>query len=161
MLLPLPVGDGYDYRVPEGMALEEGSFVEVPLGKRQMLGVVWRLGGDSAVPEARLKDITGVLDVPPMPEALRGFVSWVASYTLAAPGAVLRMAMSVPAALEPPRPVTAYEAAPGFDAEALRPTPARRRVLAFLAGLPPLPAAEIARQAGVSAGVVKGLAEAG
>jgi len=34
-------------------------------------------------------------------------------------------------------------------------------VLAFLADTPPLPAAEIARQAGVSAGVVKGLAEAG
>ena len=159
--VPLPVGEGYDYRVPAGMDLHEGDIVEVPLGKRHMVGVVWRLGGSGDVPEARLKDVAAKLDAPPLPEGLRRFVSWVASYTLAPPGAVLRMAMSVPAALEPPKPVVAYECAPDFDVEALRPTPARRRVLAFLAETPPLPAAEIARQAGVSAGVVKGLAEAG
>ena len=39
-----------------------------------------------------------------MTESLRRFVDWVAAYTLAPPGAVLRMAMSAPAALEPPPP---------------------------------------------------------
>ncbi|KZD08405.1 primosomal protein N' [Oceanibaculum pacificum] len=160
-MLPLPIGEGYDYRVPEGLDLAEGDFVIVPLGRRQMLGVVWALGGSGDIAEARLKDVVGRLDAPPMSTVLRRFVSWVAAYTLAAPGQVLRMAMSVPAALEPAKPVVAYRLAEGFDIEGLRPSAARRRVLTLLRDLPPLPAGDIAREAGVSSGVVKGLAEAG
>src|SRR5690606_32836642 len=44
---------------------------------------------------------------------------------------------------------------------ALRLTPARRRVLETLGDGPPRPAAELARQAGVGTGVVRGLVEAG
>ncbi|WP_370690791.1 primosomal protein N', partial [Falsiroseomonas sp.] len=161
VLLPLPVGEGYDYRVPADLVLEEGDFVTVPLGRRSVIGVVWGLGGSSDIAETRLKDVIARLDAPPMTPVLRRFVAWVAAYTLTAPGQVLRMAMSVPAALEPPAPAIAYRLAEGFDVEALRPTPARRRVLALLQDMPPLSAGDIAREAGVSSGVVKGLAEAG
>ncbi|MEM9286237.1 MAG: hypothetical protein AAGA39_10155, partial [Pseudomonadota bacterium] len=41
VLLPMPVGDGYDYEVPDGMGVEPGDIVTVPLGPRQMTGVIW------------------------------------------------------------------------------------------------------------------------
>src|SRR5690606_7258799 len=110
VLLPLPLGGAYDYRAPDGLELAPGGFVEVPLGPRRLFGVVWdgRLGADRPVPAAKLKAVGRRLDAPPMRPGMRRLVEWVANYTLSAPGAVLRMAMSVPAALEPPRETVAF-----------------------------------------------------
>jgi len=144
--------------VPAGLSLSPGDFVAVPFGPRRAIGVVWgEAAGD--VNEAKLKDISGKLDCPPLPEVSRLFIDWVARYTVSAPGAVLKMAMSVPDALMPPKPVTAYALNPSPDD--FKMTPARQRVLAVLTGGPPRPAAELAREAGVGPGVVKGLAKAG
>ncbi len=88
----------------------------------------------------------------------------MANYTLAPPGAVLRMAMSVHDALLPPRSVTAFalseagRAALAGGGDSL--TPPRRRVLEVLADGPPLPAADLARQAACGAGVVRAMAAA-
>ena len=41
VLLPLALDGPYSYRVPEGLGVEPGSYVIVPLGPRQMIGVVW------------------------------------------------------------------------------------------------------------------------
>ncbi|WP_445679829.1 primosomal protein N' [Radicibacter daui] len=160
VLLPLPLAGPYHYSVPEGLDLAPGDIVEVPLGQRRLIGVVWSLGGEP--PQGtKLKSVLGLMPVPPMGEVLRRFVDWVAAYTLSAPGAVLRMALSVPAALEEPKTVTAYLPVEGMDFESLpRLTPARARVLRTLEGMPPLTPAEIAREAGVSAGVVRGLIDA-
>ena len=106
MLLPLPLAGAYDYAVPEGLAVRPGSFVAAPLGPRLVAGVVWG-PGSAEVDPARLKPIARVLDAPPLGDELRRLVDWVAGYTLSPPGAVLRMAMSVAAALEPPRPTAA------------------------------------------------------
>ncbi len=160
VLLPLPLAEAYDYRVPDGLAVAPGDFVAVPLGRRTVAGVIWgpARGGVEA---ARLRDIESILPVPPMSACMRRFVSWVAAYTLSPPGAVLRMAMSVPGALQPPRTETVYGlAAASPDPASLKLTVARRRVLEILqAG--PLSLAELARQAGVGTSVVKGLVEAG
>jgi primosomal protein N' (replication factor Y) len=56
-----------------------GSFVVVPLGRRQAIGVVWDGTPDPNLPESRLRDVEQVLDVPPMTETLRRFVAWVAA----------------------------------------------------------------------------------
>ena len=157
VLLPLPLTAPYDYRCPAEVEIPRGAFVRVPLGAREAIGVVWgEARGD--VPDSRLKEIAAVLDVPPMPEVQRRFVEWVADYTLSPSGAVLRMAMSVPDALVPPRPLTAWRLA--GDPSGLRLTRARRRVLEVLAEGPPLTAAELAREAAVSPSVVKGLTDA-
>ncbi|MCS6931510.1 MAG: primosomal protein N', partial [Acetobacteraceae bacterium] len=102
VLLPLPLADAYDYALPEGMAAPPGAFVKVPLGSRELVGVVW--DGEATLPLHRLRPVSDVLDVPQMPEAVRRFVDWVAAYTISPPGAVLRMAMSVPSALDPAPP---------------------------------------------------------
>lgn len=157
VLLPLPLAGAYDYRVPDEMAVAEGDFVSVPLGARQARGVVWGAGAGD-IDEARLKDITARLDSPPLPAVSCRFVEWVAAYTLSSLGPVLKMAMSVPAALDPPKPITAFTRNP--DAPAFRLTPARERVLAVAEG-PPRTATDLAREAAVGASVVRGLVDAG
>ena len=158
VLLPLSLGTTYDYRVPDGLSLNVGDVVRVPLGPRVISGVVWGAGED-AIEDKRLKDVVARHDCPPFPDVSRRFVTWVARYTMHMPGAVLKMALSVPDALEPPNPITAYSA--GDVPDGLRMTPARRRVLDAAANGPPRIAAELSRKAGVSSGVVKGLANAG
>jgi primosomal protein N' (replication factor Y) (superfamily II helicase) len=165
VLLPLPLEGAYDYEAPPDAAVAPGDFVAVPLGKRTLAGVVWGEAKGDVAPK-KLKRIAERLPAPPMPAELRRFIDWVASYTLSPPGAVLRMAMSVPDALLPSRGVTAFAlAAAGREAlhsggDSAR-APARARVLALLADGPPLSAAELARQAACGAGVVRALAKRG
>src|SRR3954452_21575356 len=104
VLIPLALFTAYDYALPQGTdggstpAL--GAFVSVPLGRRSVTGVVWG-GGDARIDPAKLKQIEAALPVPALPEISRRFIEWVASYNMAPLGSVLRMAMSVPDALEP------------------------------------------------------------
>ncbi|HEY4250956.1 MAG TPA: primosomal protein N' [Roseomonas sp.] len=159
VLLPLPLADAYDYRVPAGLQAAPGDIVLVPLGKREELGVVWDGDADPGLPERKLRDIAGRLDVPPMTASLRRFVDWVAQYTLSSPGAVLRMALSSPSALEA-QPLQAGWTL-SEPPEGARLTEARRRVLALLAPGAVMAGTALAEAAGVSAGVVRGLADAG
>jgi primosomal protein N' (replication factor Y) len=167
VLLPLPLPQALDYLVPEGATPPEpGTFVRVPLGGRNLAGVVWEGAGDE-LPSERLKRILEILPAPALRPELRRFVERVAAYTMAPPGAVLRMAMSVPDALQPPRPQRLCAASPAGIAalaggQTGRPlSPARRRVLERLREGPPIMAAELARLAGCSAGVVRDLLAAG
>jgi len=166
VLLPLPLEGAYDYRVPDGMALEPGDFVSVPLGSREIIGVVWDRPPSSEVEPKKLKLVGNRLEAPPLPQELRRFVEWVAQYTLTPPGAVLRMAMSVTEALEPTRHAFGWAIrAAGRTALAGAPpgelSPARRRVLAAAADALPLPAKELARLAGCGVGVVQALERLG
>ena len=166
VLLPLPLSGAYDYKVPPEIPVRPGDFVLVPLGRRQDIGVVWDRpeGATDDIAEARLKPIQHRFDLPPLPAVVRRFVDWVAAYTLNPAGVVLRMAMSVSAVFEaPPRPVVAYRLAEGVDLDkpAAKLTPQRRRVLDLAAAGPAMTANDLAREAGVGTGVVRGLVEAG
>ncbi len=160
VLLPLPLGQAYDYRAPAGAAVPLGSFVQVPLGRRQTIGVVWDGAPDPTLPDSRLRDVEHVLDAPPMTATLRRFVDWVAAYTLSPPGAVLRMAMSAPSALEPRAPQAGWRRAANPHGAA-RITPPRRRVLDFLADGAARAGGEIAEAAGVASAILRGMADAG
>ncbi|CAA7619361.1 primosomal protein N' [Magnetospirillum sp. SS-4] len=157
VLLPLPLAGAYDYRVGDE-ALGPGDIVMVPLGRREAIGVVWGRGGGD-VAESRLRPVIRKLEAPPLPAASRALVDWVAGYTLAPAGAVLKMCVSVPSALEPARGQAMLRrcaAPPPF-----KETAARRRVLETAARLPPMAAADLAREAGTGPAVIKGLLEAG
>ncbi len=164
VLIPLPLGDPYDYLPPVGEDVPPGAVVRVPLGSRDVIGVVWEEpegrspAEENAVPRERLRRISEVLPVEPLPATLRKFIDWVAGYTISAPGSVLRMALSTPEAFAPPPRETLYTLGAGRPQ---RMTPARQRVLDVAADQVPRRASELAEQAAVSAGVVKGLAEAG
>ena len=166
VLLPLPLGSTYDYRVPAGLEVEPGACVSVPLGQREVVGVVWDGVGDpETVANKRLRPILHRFDVPPLPEVHRRFIDWVAAYSMAEPGVLLRTALAGGRGLAPPRPITALRLREGEEAEearaALRMTPARRRVLAELAEGPARPARDLAHAAGVSSAVLRGLQDAG
>ena len=158
VLLPLPLEGAYDYRLPPELVAGPGCFVEVPLGGRVSLGVIWDdAPGPEQVAESRLRAVIAVKPAPPMPAPLRRLVDWVAAYTLSPPGAVLRMAMSAPAALEAPAAASGWRRVTGAQA---RLTPDRQKALDAL-GHATLPGTEIARLAGISMGVVRGLASVG
>src|ERR1700757_910366 len=95
VLLPYPFPGPFDYRVPPGLDPQPGDVVLVPLNRREEVGVVWDCAADEGVPDHKLKPIAGVIDTPPMRPALRQFIDWVASYTLAPPGEVMAMALRV------------------------------------------------------------------
>ena len=80
VLVPMPAPKPYSYSVPEGMAVEPGSVVQVPLGPRQVIGVVWDSGEDGVDPK-KLRPITHVFDCPPLNKERRDFIDWVAAYT--------------------------------------------------------------------------------
>jgi primosomal protein N' (replication factor Y) len=155
VLLPQPLPEPFDYELPEGMTAPPGSFVVVPLGPREMIGVVW---AERDVPSNRkLKSvIEAIAPAPPLPLAMRAFIERAAKYVCAPAGNLLAMAMRSREALEAP-PVETLVVATGETPE--RMTPARQKVLAEAGA--PLAQAELARAAGVSSGVVKGLIDSG
>jgi len=147
----------YSYRVPAGMQVSRGSIVSVPLGPRLVLGVVWGSPKDM-VAHNRLRDIAMAHDVPPLSEELLKLVDWVARYTLAAPGQVLRAVLRSSEALDPAKPVIAFRRT-GLEPDKL--TPARLRVLDVLMDDMAWPKPALLGAAGVSASVLEGLERAG
>jgi primosomal protein N' (replication factor Y) len=148
-----------DYRVPEGMAAGPGSIVVAPLGPRQLLGVAWepeRLPTNE-VPDARLRPLSGVVDVPPIAPALRRLCEWTADYYLAPLASVLRMVMPSSAALEGSRQLIEYRTT-GLMPDRL--TPQREKALTSLEGRQGT-IRELAHHSGVSDAVLRGLVNAG
>lgn len=158
VLLPLPVDGAYDYRVPEDLTLTAGDVVEVPLGRRFEMGVIWGPGQGDVEP-GKLKDVVHRLDLPPLPEASRRFIDWTADYTLQNKGVILRMTLRSAKGLKP-RPPSVILSKTKITPEGLRLTDARQKVLAVLDAGEAKGVAALAKQAGVSASVVNGLIEA-
>ena len=155
VLVPVALDTAYSYRVPRDCAVVAGSVVEVPLGPRRVLGVVWDdRGPPLKVGDNRLREIVRTFDVPPIAEPLRRFVDRLARYYLMPRGMVLRMVLRAPEALEPEAPIRGVRRA-GPPPERL--TDARRRVLATLEDDFAWSRTGLAASAGVSASVVDGL----
>lgn len=161
VLLPLPVESAYDYKVPEGAELASGDIVEVPLGRRFEVGVVWGPGQHQVRPE-KLREVVHKLDVPPVPDVSRRFIDWVSAYTLQSPGALLRIAINPARRWVPPQPVTAI-AASGVSllAAGVKTTPAREKVMTAVGQATFPTATALAHKAGVSSGVIRQLIDAG
>ena len=159
VLVPLPVPGAYSYAVPDGMHVEPGSVVQVPVGPRQHIGVVWDGENDDKLDPKKLRPITLAFDCPPLSKDMRDFVDWVSAYTLSPPGLVARMAIRAPAALDPEPMVEALRYLGG---QPERLTPARTRVLG-LAGEQEVPwtRSGLAHAAGVSMSVIDGLTAQG
>jgi primosomal protein N' (replication factor Y) len=151
VLIPVAVDQAYTYRIEDGLDLKPGDFVEVPLGPRRTIGVVWSLGH---APLAKLKPVGGRADVPALSDNLRAFIDWVARWTLSPRGMVLRMCMRAPFAAEPTAPrvgVRYVRPASG------KPTPARSRVLAAAESGPVLGKTALAAAAACTVAVVNAL----
>ncbi len=158
VLVPMPAPVPYSYAVPEGMAAEPGSIVQVPLGPRQVIGVVWDGLEEGEVDPRKLRPIDKVFDCPPIDKDMRSFLDWVAGYTLSPPGLVARMALRAPAALDPDPMVEGLRFS-GTVPE--RMTSARRKVLDLAGDGLSWTKSGLAHASGVSASVIDGLAAQG
>ncbi len=157
VLLPLALAGAYSYVIPDGMTLAPGDYVEVPLGPRSRLGVVWAVKAEA--PEGtRLKPVSARFDFTPLSALHRRFIDWLASYYLEPPGMVLRMVLRCPGLFAERQGTLAYRAT-GTTPRRL--TPQRQRVLAVAAEGFALRAGELAEQAGVSTAVIKALVAEG
>ena len=59
VLMPLPLPEAFDYEVPEGMALVPGDHVAVPLGPREVAGIVLIAGVGRPAPDLIAEQISG------------------------------------------------------------------------------------------------------
>ncbi|MEL7107227.1 MAG: primosomal protein N' [Pseudomonadota bacterium] len=153
-----PLGRPLDYKAPEGGCLT-GAFVEVPLGPRKVLGVVWGPGaGDYDY--AKVRSVIRVLDAVAMRDEMKTFLLRAADYTLTSMPAMLRLATRSPGLGDPPSMRKVYRLGQG---EPSRMTDARTRVLDTLRDMGGLSFTlrELAETAGVTTSVVKGLVKTG
>ena len=153
VLVPMPAERPYSYAVPQGMSVVPGSIVRVPLGPREVAGIVWDTPTDRVEPK-KLRAISACFDCPPIGEPTRRFVDWVAAYTLSAPGMVARMLLRAPAAFDP-EPMLAGLRWTGAEPDRL--TTARSRILELARDGMAWTRSGLAHAAGVSLTVVDGL----
>jgi primosomal protein N' (replication factor Y) (superfamily II helicase) len=155
VLLPYAVEKPYTYA--SDRELSPGTIVVVPLGTRLVIGAVWHDVPDD-VATAKIREIERIYDTPPLPPTLLKFVDWVADYTLAPRGMILRMVLRSEGALEPEKPMVGVRlSGPPPD----RMTGARKRVLEAAADGLAWSKSGLAGAAGVSTGVVDGLLAGG
>ena len=157
VLLPIPTGKPYSYGVPDGMSVAPGDIVQVPLGPRQVPGIVWD-SGELAIDRKRLRDIAARFDCPPLSADMREFIEWVAAYTLSPTGMVARMVLRTPGAFDPPAPIAGLRYS---GTEPDRITPARSAVLQLARDGQAWTRSGLAHAAGVTASVVNGLLKLG
>ncbi|MFY0618321.1 primosomal protein N' [Shimia sp.] len=158
VLTTQPLDRMLDYKAPEG-GVFLGAFVEVPLGPRKVVGVVWGPGkGDYDISKTRAAN--RALDVAPMGADMRVFLQRAADYTLTPLHAMLRLATRAPGLSDPPSMRKIYRLGEG---QPDRKTDARQRVLEALQDYGGLAftMGELAEMAGVTNSVIKGLVKQG
>lgn len=162
VLMPVALDQTYDYLVPTGIEVVPGCFVLVPFGPQSRIGIVWDVprGEQKPLDPKKLKSLTSRLDVPPLPVISLRFAEWIAKYTLAPLGMVVRMMMSAQSAFEPAKPRSGVAVVDGAPLPK-KMNPQRTRVLEFAADGLVRTKAELARLADCSTGVVDGLVAAG
>lgn len=163
VLVPGPLGRAYDYVLPEGMDAAAGDYVSVPFGKRDTAAVVWAAhGGDDSIDPAKLKAVRDVYSTcPPMPQVHRQFIERVARYTMNDMGSVLKMSLSAPDALTPPKSAPALTLGDISDTKSRKHSAHRQKIIEFLSDGVPRRAAEIAAAAGCTPAVVRAMVATG
>ena len=158
VLTAQPIDRFLDYKAPVG-GCQIGAFVEVPLGPRKVIGVVWGAGaGDFDY--AKVRAVMRVLDVAPMREEMQIFLTRAADYTITPMSQMLRLATRAPGLGDAPSMRKVYRMGTGTPD---RITDARTKVLAVLGDYGGLSFTlkELADMAGVGTSVVKGLVKQG
>ena len=95
IILPLAIADVYTYRVPSGMSMPlVGMRVLVPLGKKTITGIVYRLHEGDLPSSIKLRDIVDIVDNQPIVTVnqLRLW-QWMAEYYMCTLGEVMAAAL--------------------------------------------------------------------
>ena len=108
----VPIAGAYDYLQREtgrqtGTGISRGTIVTVPFGGRLVSGIVLGPGAGDVAPE-KMKVINAVASLPALDAAFVSFIERVAAWTLAPIGAVAKMVLSQPRALQTPPQTTLF-----------------------------------------------------
>ena len=159
VLLPLALDRPYSYRADDALALTPGATVRIPFGTRETVGVVWARQADAGDGRGgNLKQVISKVEWPELDDQMRAFVEWVARYTLAPRGLVMRMALRNPDNTQVERAKIGVRLT-GKAPQLL--TPQRSRVIEVAARMALLGKTQLALEAGVSMGVVNALIDDG
>ena len=162
--VPVPIRRGhmqlYDYVAGPAENCPAGTIVNVPLGGRKVWGLLISHNQTEDILSGRLKPVIRIAHVPALTDENMRFLLGVSRWTLAPFGQVMRLLLNTPSALLPP-PIQAVYGLSEHKIDTTRLTPQRMRVINVLEAAPPLPLAELGREAGVSSSVIKRLAEEG
>ena len=102
--LALPIGDLFDYRLPEGMETLIGQRVRVPFAAKELIALVIEKPAQPAYEESAIKEVLEVYDdLPPMPADWIAFGEFAGNYYQRPLGEVL-----LPSLPKPLRNPTAY-----------------------------------------------------
>lgn len=160
VLVPLPLANPLSYKAPADLDLCEGDYVRVPFRNKEIIGVIWTISDNTDLPEKKIKELIDKIDLPPLPQIHRDFINWMASYTLSDKGSVLKLTLSAPGAFNPSKAQSGYRLSSTRGDDQSLTGKQRQAVQTIQDGLL-RKQAEIAREAGVSASVVKSLLEKG
>jgi len=159
VMLPLPFNEPFDYKAEEELPL--GTIVRVPWGREEQIGVVWKQGRSSDLPDVKIRPVIEKFDFPPFSKELIQFIKFVAEYNMAFVGLVLKMAISVRAVFDDNQVETLYGLSGKTLAEAkLKNSDARWHVMDLLRHAP-YTRKEICQGAGVGLSVVNTLIQSG
>lgn len=89
VLMPALVSQAYDYAVPDLTPL--GALVEATLAGKKRIGALWDGATDASLPDSKVKPVARVIDMPPLKEDFRRWITWMSDYTLAPLGAALSL----------------------------------------------------------------------
>ena len=101
VLVPMPAEKPYSYSVPQGMKVVPGSIVRVPLGPREVAGIVWDGDGGEVDPHEAQADLARCSTVRRSTRRCAASSTGSSAYTLSPPGMVARMLLRAPAAFDP------------------------------------------------------------
>lgn len=155
VLLPLNFDALLTYETEQELA--PGTLVEVPLGTKQVIGCVWGGANEPASIE-KVKPVIAVLPLPPLSANLRGFIDWVAHWTFSRKGQVLKLGLRESELRHQAAPLRRLRLRQMPEQQSSAP---RQRVIDLLKDGYARQRADILREAGVSAGVLKTLLQQG
>ena len=128
VLTDQPINQGLlDYLVPINY-ISIGQFVEIPIGSRFCVGVVWS-SSSIQLDRKRLKYIRRVLELPLMTLEFKKFLTQFASYTVNPLNKVFKLSLGAQNLMRPPRGKKLYKVG---NPELIITTPKRKKIIKFL-----------------------------
>ena len=94
IILPLAIADVYTYNIPDEVCPTIGCRVLVPLGKKSILGVIYRHHEGELAPNIKVRDIIQIIDEQPIvtPKQIQLW-EWLAQYYMCTLGEVMAAAL--------------------------------------------------------------------
>ena len=107
------LGENYNFDYLTGIHknIKVGDIVKVPFSNK---GLIWGVVRNKKLysNNTKLKTVVDISELPSLSSNYLKFIDWVAEWTMASPGSVLKLALSVPSAFDPIKQKTVWTLSP-------------------------------------------------